>query len=264
MVTAPIANDVQRTPRKVASTSHTAIGQGGVVHLPTPMPLEMMHKLERDYLTNETYFTELKSHAPRYLQELGGDAPNGKRARNVLLPWVNDRLLELEAPRTMTPSDSPVGILMISLMDTGHMHSSAGKLPAHQDYRPQLFPGETGWNLVVLLTEVDGSEACQCCWLGSRDAVDPTNGRDTRKWLDQNFTRMELTGPAGTVFVFDCAMWHAVERMAPPRTMSTRGCAAPAARNPAKRLKVEERVRVRTVLVLDCRTAGIPPPHVDP
>lgn len=250
----PVASPLPRAKRASAERDSAAISRGGVVRL-CPVPLEILSKLEEEYLCRDDFYREL-SRNPRVLQQLGGDAARGEVARNLLVPWALDRLHELGAPKDMAVGNSDASVLLSSLCDTGIAGNSGGKLPPHQDYKPQEHPpGERSWNFVILMSEVDESEAPQMVWTGSRDARDPTQGRETSKWLDLTFPRLSLTGPVGTAYVFDSAVWHAVGRMRAPRTLSTRA-------NPATgRVTSGGAVRVRTCVVVDCRTGGLPPPH---
>lgn len=71
------------------------------------------------------------------------------------------------------------------------------------------------------------------------------------------------------MYVFDCATWHAVERMLPrARVHATRSSPQAVKRRTisqhthagCKGASVE--VRARTSLMIDCRTEGLPAPHM--
>jgi hypothetical protein len=70
------------------------------------------------------------------------------------------------------------------------------------------------------------------------------------------------------VYVFDCATWHAVERMLPrARVHATRSSPPAVKRTIGKPTHAGCKgasvvVRARTSLVIDCRTAGLPAPHM--
>jgi len=206
--------------------------------------------------------------APRLVQEIGPGSAAWAQVSKLLLPWVSRQLAALHAPPTMTVANSPTSVLLATISESIKLRAGGGQLTAHQDYERSEYPGEAGWNFLVLMNDVDELEACQLAWMGSRDSPDPSKGHATRAWLDANFQRVPLTGEWGTVYVFDCATWHAVERMLPrARVHATRSSPLAVKRTILKRGHASSKgasveVRARTSLVIDCRTAGLPAPHM--
>ena len=246
------------------------VGEGGIIKLPRgTLPLEILKKLDGLFLEGHLFWDKLNRAAPRLVQEIGpGSAAWAESVSNLLLPWVNGQLAALHAPSTMTVADSPTSVLLATVTESTKLRAGGGQLVAHQDYARSEYPSEAGWNFLVLMNDVDELEACQVAWMGSRDSPDATKGHGTRAWLDTNFQKVHLTGEWGTVYVFDCATWHAVERML-PRAMvhATRSSPPVVKRTIGKHLQhrhagCKNIVRARTSLVIDCRTAGLPAPHM--
>ena len=263
------------TPPRRSNRATTAackrVGDGGIVKLPRgTLPLEILKKLDRLFLEGQLFWDKLERATPRLVQEIGpGSAAWDQSVAKLLLPWVSDQLVALQAPPTMAVADSPTSVLLATVTASTKMRAGGGQLAAHQDYARSEYPGEAGWNFLVLMNDVDELEACQVAWMGSRDSPDTSKGHSTRAWLDANFERVPLTGELGTVYVFDCATWHAVERMLPrARVHATRSSPQAVKRRTiskhthagCKGASVE--VRARTSLVIDCRTAGLPAPHI--
>ena len=266
--TATVATPPRRSHR--ATTTCKLVGEGGIIKLPRgTLPAEILKKLDGLFLEGQLFWDKLERAAPRLVQEIGpGSAAWDESVSKLLLPWVRAQLAALHAPATMTVADSPTSVLIATVTESTKLRAGGGQLVAHQDYARSEYPGEAGWNFLVLMNDVDELEACQLAWKGSRDSADPTKGHDTRAWLDATFERVPLTGGWGTVYVFDCATWHAVERMRPrERVHATRSVSAAVKRSIHKRQRCAGNrgaveVRARTSLVIDCRTAGLAAPHM--
>ena len=262
------------TPPRRSNRATTAackrVGDGGIVKLPRgTLPLEILKKLDRLFLEGQLFWDKLERATPRLVQEIGpGSAAWDQSVAKLLLPWVSGQLVALQAPPTMAVADSPTSVLLATVTASTRMRAGGGKLAAHQDYVRSEYPGEAGWNFLVLMNDTDELEACQVAWMGSRDSPDTSKGHSTRAWLDANFERVPLTGELGTVYVFDCATWHAVERMLPrARVHATRSSPPAVKRTIGKPTHAGCKgasvvVRARTSLVIDCRTAGLPAPHM--
>ena len=259
-----------RRSHRATTTAWGGVGEGGLVKLPRgTLPVEILHELDRLFLSDQSFWDRLERAAPRLVQEIGPQSPAWEQGvKKLLAPWVSKQLAAMHAPATMTIADSPASVLLATITEGSRMRSGGGKLTAHQDYSRSEHPGEAGWNFLVLMNDVDVLEACQVAWMGSRDSGDPTKGHGTRAWLDATFERVPLTGEWGTVYVFDCATWHAVERMRPrARVHATRSVSAAVKRSIHKRQRCAGNrgaveVRARTSLVIDCRTAGLAAPHM--
>lgn len=271
---APPSEKGNMPPRRSHRATTTAwaakrVVEGGLVKLPRgTLPVEILHELDRLFLSDQIFWNKLERASPRLVQEIGPQTTAWEQIEKLLVPWVSKQLAAMHAPATMTIADSPTSVLLATITEGHHVRSGGGKLTAHQDYSRSEHPGEAGWNFLVLMNDVDELEACQVAWMGSRDSADPTKGHGTRAWLDATFERLPLTGEWGTVYVFDCATWHAVERMLPrERVHATRSSSAAVKRSILKRQrcagnKSVVEVRARTSLVIDCRTAGLPSPHM--
>ena len=251
--------------KRAASAGCTQIRNGGIIKRPHGwMPIEILMNLDRTFLDGPIFFDRLAAAAPRLIQELGPGSEAWERGVKALIePWINQQLRVLGAPAGMAISQSPASVLLATITETNKKKAGGGQLLAHRDYSPEEHPGEEGWNFLILMNETDEREACQVAWLDSYGQVDPTRGKRTREWLDQNFVRMACVGDWGTAYVFDCGVWHGVERMLPRSAMhATRSASADM--DPSKGGGgggMDGVVRCRTSLVIDCRTPNLPPPY---
>ena len=266
------ATDVQpgETPRRrqkrAASASCKKITEGGISKFHHGwFPVEIVHSLEASFLSGLPFFSRLAAASPRLIQLIGpGSEAWEGGVRELIRPWVAQQLRALNAPAGMDVSSSPASVLLATITESSSdKRAGGGQLKAHQDYSPAMYPGEAGWNFLILMNDTDELEACQVAWIDSRDHDDPSDGKRTREWLDKSFARMSCVGEWGTAYVFDCAVWHGVERML-PRTCehATRAAVETGQRGTASATGGAT-VRCRTSLVIDCRTPGLPPPFFE-
>ena len=262
-VTANGASPRQR-PKRVASAACTKLTEGGIHKFSHGwFPVETVHALEQAFLAGPTFFGRLATAAPRLIQEIGPGSDAWERdVKGLIHPWLTQQLRALNAPPGMDISSSPTSVLLATVAESSSdKKAGGGQLPAHQDYAPADYPGEVGWNFLILMNDTDELEACQVAWMDSRDQEDPTCGKRTREWLDRSFARMSCVGEWGTAYVFDSGVWHGVERMLPrDPAYATRSSAGEKGHRGTASASENTTVRCRTSLVIDCRTPGIPPP----
>ena len=207
--------------KRAASAGCTQIRDGGILKRPHGwMPIEILVNLERTFLDGPIFFHRLAAAAPRLIQELGPGSEAWERGVKALIePWINQQLRVLNAPPGMAISRAPASVLLATITESTDKKAGGGQVPAHQDYSPKEYPGEAGWNFLILMNDTDKLEAPLVAWLDSRDHADPTGEKRTREWLDQKFVRMACVGDWGTAYVFDNSVWHGVERMQPRSAM---------------------------------------------